>query len=177
MYDQVLPLWAPPPKVHQKRKIMVTIHCLNCDADLSISAMAEAGDLITCQDCDTVFEVVAIDPVEIDFADEEEVGEDYVSLDVDTVEAGTGDASDVDPEAVWAVAWDAGEEDDLADLDEDGETDEEVDDDADDDDDDEGEDDDELDWDDDDDLDWDDDDDDDWDDDDWDDDDWDDDDD
>ncbi len=141
---------------------MVTIHCLNCDADLPVSAMAEAGDLITCQDCDTVFEVVAIDPVEIDFADEEEVGDDFIELEADVETAGSSDAIDDDPEAVWSVAWgdvEQGDLDDIDDLsDEDGDTDQE--DESDDDDDD-------LDWDDDDDLDWDDDDwDDDWDDDD-----------
>ena len=81
---------------------MVTIHCLNCDADLRVSAMAEAGDLITCQDCDAVFEVVAINPVEIDFADEEEIDGDLLTIEVDDEKAASDDASDDDAEVAWA---------------------------------------------------------------------------
>ena len=159
---------------------MTTLRCLECDAELYVSDMAEAGDLVTCQECDAAFEIVAVDPLEIDFADESEINGDTLLI-ADDAEVGAagiaavlGDedswtAGAIDPSVIAAV------EGDLEEVDVEEDDDNDDDDDDDDEWDDEWENEGDDDWDEtDSDDDWDDDDwdDDDWDDDDWDDDDW-----
>jgi hypothetical protein len=96
---------------------MVTIHCLECDAELTISDMAEAGDLITCLACNAAFEVVAINPVEIDFADEIDSAADGAELAILDDDIAGADASSEVLGDDWSAAWDA-DEAEIDDLDE-----------------------------------------------------------
>ncbi|MEX1018594.1 MAG: hypothetical protein WDZ49_02990 [Litorilinea sp.] len=51
---------------------MITFHCLECDEDLAINDAVTLGQKISCMYCSAEFEVVAVDPLEVDWADEEE---------------------------------------------------------------------------------------------------------
>ena len=70
------------------------VECLECGADLAVPAGAEVGDAVRCPACGEAFVLVEVDPVEIDYPDDED--------------------------DVWAAEWDAEWDADLdADLDED----------------------------------------------------------
>lgn len=50
--------------------------CPECDADLHVDEDADKGDTICCEECDTVLEVVGLDPIELDLAPEEDDDDD-----------------------------------------------------------------------------------------------------
>ena len=46
--------------------------CPQCEADIHVDEDVDKGELLTCSECDTELEVVGLDPMELDFALEEE---------------------------------------------------------------------------------------------------------
>lgn len=50
--------------------------CPECEADVHVDTDADKGDNTTCSECGTELEVVGLDPVELDIADEEDLDDD-----------------------------------------------------------------------------------------------------
>lgn len=46
--------------------------CPDCEADVHVDTDADKGDTVTCDECGTKLEVVGLDPVELDIAEEDE---------------------------------------------------------------------------------------------------------
>jgi alpha-aminoadipate carrier protein LysW len=44
--------------------------CPDCEAEDHVSLDADKGDTITCEECSTQLEIVGLDPVELDIAEE-----------------------------------------------------------------------------------------------------------
>jgi hypothetical protein len=55
---------------------MITFQCLECDSDLEVDDAPPLGYKIHCAYCGAIFEVVAVDPLEVDWADDEDPGRD-----------------------------------------------------------------------------------------------------
>lgn len=67
--------------------------CPECDADIEIDEFdAEKGDQVTCAECGQNLVVTGTDPIELDFASEEdEEDEDDEDLDDDDLDGEDGD--------------------------------------------------------------------------------------
>lgn len=46
--------------------------CPECDAEVQVDEDTDKGDIVECQECGAVLEVVGLDPIELDLAMEEE---------------------------------------------------------------------------------------------------------
>jgi hypothetical protein len=46
---------------------MATAWCLSCDGELSLGPKPKVGQFFTCQICRSVFELVWLDPIELDW--------------------------------------------------------------------------------------------------------------
>ena len=46
--------------------------CPECDAEVQVDEDMDKGDVVECDDCGTMLEVVGLDPIELDVATEEE---------------------------------------------------------------------------------------------------------
>jgi alpha-aminoadipate carrier protein LysW len=51
--------------------------CPECDADIHVDEEVDKGELITCAECDAKLEVVGLDPIELDFAPQDEAEDEY----------------------------------------------------------------------------------------------------
>ena len=51
---------------------MPTGTCPECDADVHVDTDADKGDIFTCDECGTSLEVVGLDPIELDIAEDDE---------------------------------------------------------------------------------------------------------
>jgi alpha-aminoadipate carrier protein LysW len=49
----------------------ISTWCVECDSRISLRIMPEMGDIITCHECGTQLEVVGLDPLELDWTDQE----------------------------------------------------------------------------------------------------------
>ncbi|MBA2620499.1 MAG: hypothetical protein H0U87_04800 [Acidobacteria bacterium] len=49
---------------------MPTSTCPECSEDVYVDADSEQGDVISCDECGTDLEIVGLDPIELDIADE-----------------------------------------------------------------------------------------------------------
>lgn len=47
----------------------IRLECLDCEYAIELSFEPVVGQLITCPTCDAEFEVIAVNPVELDWAD------------------------------------------------------------------------------------------------------------
>jgi lysine biosynthesis protein LysW len=54
---------------------MPTAHCIECDEEIELEGRARIGQKVTCTHCGADLEVVGVDPVELDWADEDEAEE------------------------------------------------------------------------------------------------------
>jgi alpha-aminoadipate carrier protein LysW len=54
--------------------------CPDCEAEVHVDLDADKGDTVTCDECSTELEVVGLDPVELDIA-EEDPEEDFGDAD------------------------------------------------------------------------------------------------
>jgi alpha-aminoadipate carrier protein LysW len=50
--------------------------CPECDADVHVDSDADKGDSVLCDECGTELEVVGLDPLELDIAEEEDLDDD-----------------------------------------------------------------------------------------------------
>lgn len=51
--------------------------CPECEAEVQVDEDTDKGDVVECSDCGTHLEVVGLDPIELDVADEVEAEEDW----------------------------------------------------------------------------------------------------
>jgi alpha-aminoadipate/glutamate carrier protein LysW len=58
-------------------KIMSTVTCPECEAEITLEAGTEVGEIIVCPDCGVDLEVVSIDPAAVQLApmEQEDWGE------------------------------------------------------------------------------------------------------
>ena len=56
---------------------MVTIKCHECDKELNISNDSIKGEIVTCPDCGSDFEIVSIENDKVELEPAEKVGEDW----------------------------------------------------------------------------------------------------
>lgn len=57
-------------------KKVIIARCVECDSRIFFQEKPELGFIVTCNQCDTRLEVVELDPVELDWGDEE-FNDDY----------------------------------------------------------------------------------------------------
>ncbi len=50
---------------------MPTGSCPECEADVHVDIDSDKGDVVTCDECATQLEVVGLDPVELDIAEDD----------------------------------------------------------------------------------------------------------
>jgi alpha-aminoadipate/glutamate carrier protein LysW len=62
---------------------MPTSVCPECDEEVYVDADSEQGERVSCDECGTSLVVVGLDPIELDVADEKEIGD----VDEEDVEA------------------------------------------------------------------------------------------
>lgn len=53
-------------KYTEKKKIMPTAVCPECDEEVYVDADSEQGDVVSCDECGSSLEVVGLDPIELD---------------------------------------------------------------------------------------------------------------
>ncbi|HYE74122.1 MAG TPA: lysine biosynthesis protein LysW [Blastocatellia bacterium] len=52
--------------------------CPECEAELHVDEDVDKGELMTCEECEAKLEVVGLDPVELDYApDDEDEDDDF----------------------------------------------------------------------------------------------------
>jgi alpha-aminoadipate/glutamate carrier protein LysW len=53
--------------------------CPECEAEIHVDEDVDKGDIVNCEECEARLEVVGLDPIEMDFApeDEDEDKDDY----------------------------------------------------------------------------------------------------
>ncbi len=57
--------------------------CPDCEAEVHVDLDADKGDAVTCEECGTGLEIVGLDPVELDIAEEDADDDDYGDGDED----------------------------------------------------------------------------------------------
>jgi alpha-aminoadipate carrier protein LysW len=50
--------------------------CPDCEAEVHVDLDADKGDTVTCDECSTQLEIVGLDPVELDIAEEDHLDGD-----------------------------------------------------------------------------------------------------
>jgi alpha-aminoadipate/glutamate carrier protein LysW len=51
--------------------------CPECEAEIHVDEDVDKGEIINCEECEVMLEVVGLDPIELDLAPDEEEEEDY----------------------------------------------------------------------------------------------------
>jgi len=61
----------------KRRKIMNTVSCPECEAEITLEAGVEVGEIIVCPDCGVDLEVTALNPAAVELApmEQEDWGE------------------------------------------------------------------------------------------------------
>ena len=56
---------------------MSTTHCPECDAEITLEATTETGEILVCPDCGVDLEVIAVNPAKVELApmEQEDWGE------------------------------------------------------------------------------------------------------
>ena len=56
---------------------MNTVKCIECDAEITLDATSEVGEIIVCPDCGVDLEIVSLNPARVDVApmEQEDWGE------------------------------------------------------------------------------------------------------
>jgi len=58
----------------EKARIRKTVvDCVDCGETIALSGRVEIGQIVKCVECGTAMEVVSLDPVEVDWVDDEPV--------------------------------------------------------------------------------------------------------
>jgi alpha-aminoadipate carrier protein LysW len=50
--------------------------CPECDADVHVDTDADKGEIVSCEECGTDLEIVGLDPVELDIAEDDDYDEE-----------------------------------------------------------------------------------------------------
>jgi alpha-aminoadipate carrier protein LysW len=61
----------------QRRKIMPTVTCPECEAQITLEAGTEVGEIIVCSDCGVDLEIITLEPATVQLApmEQEDWGE------------------------------------------------------------------------------------------------------
>jgi alpha-aminoadipate carrier protein LysW len=61
----------------KKEKNMSTVTCPECEAEITLDAGTESGEIIVCSDCGVDLEIIALDPAAVQLApmEQEDWGE------------------------------------------------------------------------------------------------------
>jgi alpha-aminoadipate/glutamate carrier protein LysW len=51
--------------------------CPECEAEIHVDEDVDKGEILTCEECEVMLEVVGLDPIELDLAPDEEDEDDY----------------------------------------------------------------------------------------------------
>jgi|SRR5687768_3545259 alpha-aminoadipate/glutamate carrier protein LysW len=65
-----------PSNIFSEVETVPTGTCPECDADVHVDSDADKGDSVLCDECGTELEVVGLDPLELDIAEEEDLDDD-----------------------------------------------------------------------------------------------------
>lgn len=59
---------------------MAITWCLSCDGEMSLGPKPKVGQLFTCQFCKSAFELVWLNPIELDWPDFDDDDDEYESI-------------------------------------------------------------------------------------------------
>jgi alpha-aminoadipate/glutamate carrier protein LysW len=51
--------------------------CPECEAEIHVDEDVDKGEILNCEECEVMLEVVGLDPIELDLAPEEDDEDDY----------------------------------------------------------------------------------------------------
>ena len=51
----------------EPRTTKITVDCLDCGAEINLVGKIRVGQPVTCSECGTTLEVMALDPIELDW--------------------------------------------------------------------------------------------------------------
>ena len=72
---------------HRTRKPLVS-RCAECDSRIFFDKTPDLGHIVTCRECGTKLEVIYLDPIELDWAEEgaysDQIYDDYEAYDENT---------------------------------------------------------------------------------------------
>ncbi len=72
------------------------VNCLSCNIKIDVGEHPEVGQIVTCKNCETEFELIDLDPLTLDWPLDEEDEEDLDYLDEDEDEDFFDDFEDED---------------------------------------------------------------------------------
>jgi lysine biosynthesis protein LysW len=79
---------------------MKTAHCLSCDSKIEIGSKVKIGQFVYCEFCGADFEVIELNPIELDYAFVED-DLDYDDEDDDYEDSDYDDDGDDDRQSQW----------------------------------------------------------------------------
>lgn len=79
---------------------MKTTHCLSCDSKIEIGSKAKIGQFVYCEFCGADFEIIELNPIELDYAFVDD-DLDYDDEDDTYDSVGYEDDEDEDRESRW----------------------------------------------------------------------------
>lgn len=47
---------------------MITVYCIDCEQPIRLESRPRVGDMLLCSCCGTEFEVISVEPIELDWA-------------------------------------------------------------------------------------------------------------
>lgn len=69
----------------QRIKKSIVARCAECDSRIFFPKMPDLGHIVTCRECGTRLEVIYLDPIELDWADDDayvdQIYDDYEAYD------------------------------------------------------------------------------------------------
>jgi lysine biosynthesis protein LysW len=81
---------------------MKTTHCLSCDSKIEIGSKARIGQFVYCEFCGADFEIIELNPIELDYAFIDDDDLDYEDEDDDdTYESPVYDDGDDNRQSRW----------------------------------------------------------------------------
>jgi lysine biosynthesis protein LysW len=80
---------------------MKTTHCLSCDSKIEIGSKARIGQFVYCEFCGADFEIIELNPIELDYAFIDDDDLDYEDEDDDTYENPVYDDGDDNRQSRW----------------------------------------------------------------------------
>ena len=80
---------------------MKTTHCLSCDSKIEIGSKAKIGQFVYCEFCGADFEIIELNPIELDYAFVDDDDLDYDDDDDNYDSVGYDDDEDEDRESQW----------------------------------------------------------------------------
>ena len=54
----------------------LTVECLSCSQDITVGRSPKVGNFLTCDSCDSQFQIIAVEPVRVDWSSYDEYSDD-----------------------------------------------------------------------------------------------------